>query len=350
MTFSRPPGLLGFTYDKDTIFNYRDTGKLLCLRLDLTYDCNLNCKYCYTRHLRKNATESSFEELINTVEQGISLGIQSIIMLGGEPLYSPHIYDLLEFLNEKNIIPVIFTNGTLVTKEVASKLFKLNVSIVTKFDGFKETQDFLSGSGSFEKIQGGLKNLISAGFNYRPGEMLRLASECVMTTLNYKEVPDIWRYLRRNNIFPSFERMTLTETENTYLALTNHQVKEITETLRRIDEDEFGIRWGIPNLPFPGFACSIFWTGCHVNPYREISACPELPPVDSLRKKPLHEIIQEQNFIKTRYIEKSIDQKCADCEYLLQVPCHGCRSKAFYRTGSLFAADIECPITIKKEI
>ena len=340
------PRLLGYSYDTDTVLRYKDSGKLLCLRLDMSYECNLQCKYCYAEASKKpKELETSFEELIDTVDQAINLGVKSVVVLGGgEPLIYENIWDLLKYLSNRGIISVMFTNSTLITKKIAKKLYNLNMSVITKFDGFKNTQDFLTGEGTYDKIQMGLKNLISVGFNNASDEMLRLGCACVANKNNYSEIPEIWRYLRRNNIFPNIERMTVMGKAVRSYALTVEESKKLTKILREIDKEEFGIQWDSPYSAIPGHMCSVFYVGCHINAYREVSPCPELPPVESLREKPLKEIINGNFFNKTRHINKYIEGKCANCAYLKKYVCYGCRSKVFHDKGSLFLEDHYCYI------
>lgn len=348
--YREPSKLSGLSYDQQTIFSYRDSGKILCMRLDLSYKCNLDCKYCYTKELIvRGKKEATYDELINTIEQGISLGIKSVVILGGEPLIYPHIFELLYFLSNKNIIPVMFTNAILITKDIAQKLYDLNVSVVVKFDGFNEIQDILCGSGFSLKRQYGLTKLIDVGFIKYPANSLRLGCASVVTKINFHEIEKIWKYFRTQNIFPHIERVTVMNKKMKSLSISNSQAGRLLNNLRKIDEMEFGIQWKSPYPVIPGYNCSIFYTGVHINPYLEVSACPELPPIHSLREKKLNDIIKSNYFQRTRNIDKYIKGKCSNCIYLKNAPCYGCRSKVFRKTGSIFDEDSECYINIKNK-
>ncbi len=345
--YKSPPRLEGFSFDRQTIIDYRNSNKILCMRMSLSYECNFKCRYCYIGELVDKKEEALYKDFIDIVDQSIELGVKSIVILGGEPMIYPHIFDFLEYLHDNKVIPVMFTNGIFITEEKAKRLYDLNASVIVKFDGYKESQDYLCGFGSFEKIQKGLNTLISLGYNRYSENSLRLGCASVITSVNIDEIVNIWRYLRSNNIFPHIERMTITN-GNGYLAAPTENLRQLYYDLNEIDKKEYGIQWIGPCPDVPAFNCSILFAGCHINPYLEVSVCPEILPVKSLRKMTLKDIIQDEYFQKTRNIEKHINGKCSSCRYLTEGPCHGCRSKALKMTGNLFNEDIECPYVNEK--
>lgn len=337
------PSLRGLCYDTKTIFDYRDANQILCMRLDLSYDCNIDCKYCYTDGLiRKQNTEARFEEILDVINQGIDLGIKSAVILGGEPLIYPHLFDVLEVLRCNDIVPVIFTNGISITPLIATKLSDLGVSVIVKFDGLQDTQDFLCGQGYSAKRLVGLNNLLNIGYNKFPKNELRLGCASVVTKVNLHEIENLWRYFRNNNIFPHIERMTVKHEGMRHLSITDDQAKNMTEQLRLIDYNEYGILWDAPYPAIPGYNCSIFYAGCHVDPYLGVSLCPELQSIGNANNKRLKDILSGEDFEKARNIENHIEGKCKACIHLKQSACYGCRSKVFHKTGSIFGEDTDC--------
>lgn len=79
-----PPRLAGYSYTLDEVKEARDNGKLLCLRLDTNYICNLKCRYCYSYEQHKeNAVHMPFEFATQIIDQACDLGLKSIVYLGG---------------------------------------------------------------------------------------------------------------------------------------------------------------------------------------------------------------------------------------------------------------------------
>lgn len=349
-SFKKTYKLAGYSYSTEESLEARNNGKLLCMRLDTNYNCNLRCLYCYSYSEKKVKMDPMpLEEVKEIIDQACELGLKSIVYLGGgEPTLYPEFIPLIEYIHSKNVIPVIFTNGLLMTETLAQKLYDLNASIIVKFDGFEETQNILTGEGTFSKIRAALQMLINTGFNKRnENDVTRLgAAPCICTT-NYEEIPDIWRFLRENFIFPDFERATVVGNATNSLAINEEQVYQLLNKLMKIDSAEFNIKWDSPYTSIPGHSCNIFQSGCHITATKEVSLCPEIPPVASLKDKSLKEILNENPFKETRYLEKYIKEPCASCEYMEK--CFGgCRSKAYYCNESLFAEDPYCIIANDK--
>lgn len=249
---------------------------------------------------------------------------------------------------KKNVTPVIFTNGLLMTKDAAKRLFDLGASVIVKFDGFEETQDKLTGKGTYKQIHSAMQILVETGFaENRGNNVTRLGAAPCMCTINYDEIPEMWTFLRKNFIFPDFERATTIGNATDDISLNDEQVYKLINKLKDIDRNEFGLEWEAPYMSIPGHNCYIYLSGCHITAYGEVSPCPEIPPVASLRDKPLAQILGEAPFKDIRHIEKHIDEPCSKCEYLSK--CFGgCRSKAYYCGKSYFAADPFCTIMLKE--
>jgi len=345
-----PYKLAGYSYSAEEAFEARDNGKLLCMRLDTNYNCNLECLYCYSYSEEKVKMDPMpLEEVKDIIDQASDLGLKSIVYLGGgEPTLYPDFIPLMEYMHSKDIIPVVFTNGLLMTESIAQKLYDLNASVIIKFDGFEKTQDELTGEGTFAKIRAGLEILKKVGFNEKnENNITRLGAAPCICTVNYEEIPEIWRYLRENFIFPDFERATVVGNATDNLAINDEQVYQLLNKLMKIDNDEFNIMWDAPYSSIPGHSCHIFQSGCHITATKEVALCPELPPVASLKDKSLKEIINGKPFNETRHLEKHIKEPCASCDYMKE--CFGgCRSKAYYCKGSLFAEDPYCIIANEK--
>jgi radical SAM protein with 4Fe4S-binding SPASM domain len=144
-----------------------------------------------------------------------------------------------------------------------------------------------------------------------------------------------------NNIFPNVEIATRIGRATEALTLTNGESCRLIETLRKIDREEFGIKWSTAHSSIPGHSCGIFLTGAAVKADRGVALCPEMRPVASLADRPLSQIIQEPPFSAARFLEKRIEKPCSSCEFL-GLCLGGCRSKALVHYGSVFSPDPTC--------
>ncbi len=110
------------------------------LRISVTDRCNLRCTYCMPAtgvQLMPHNSIISFEEIVEVVKTGISLGINKVRITGGEPLVRKGIVDLVQMLaNLKGIDDLAMTtNGQLLEQYAAQLadvgLMRINVSLDT---------------------------------------------------------------------------------------------------------------------------------------------------------------------------------------------------------------------------
>jgi len=189
----------------------RKNNQLLTFGLELTKRCNLTCIYCYANAGEVAENELTLKETLDTINQAYRLGARKIgIIGGGETLLYPHLFNVINFMKDLGISVSVFTNATLITTEIAKKLFDKKVNVVAKCNSLDpKTQDFLTGvKGNFGRIQEGIKNLIRAGY---PTEKTALVLETVICRQNLKELPDLWRWIRNQRCTPFFERLTYKE-------------------------------------------------------------------------------------------------------------------------------------------
>ncbi|TET55343.1 MAG: radical SAM protein [Actinobacteria bacterium] len=126
-----------------------------------TMRCNLKCQGCYVQNYQKE--EGMDPDLIDSViNQSKEIGINLITILGGEPLIYPQLFDI--FALHKDMVFQVFTNGTLITSEVARRFCKLgNVTPVISIEGFEKQTDDRRGKGVFEKTMKAMDNLRNEG-------------------------------------------------------------------------------------------------------------------------------------------------------------------------------------------
>lgn len=129
--------------------------------IDPTSRCNLNCEGCWAGKYEKH-NSLSFEDVDRLITEGKELGMYFIVMSGGEPFLWPHLFELCEKHND--VAFMIYTNGTLIDKEVAKKMRKVkNMSPAISLEGKKENTDSRRGEGTYDKIMKAMDNLREEG-------------------------------------------------------------------------------------------------------------------------------------------------------------------------------------------
>ncbi len=155
---SEPERPWGSNFTPEEIAATRERKGLLSMELELSRECNLRCVYCYASSGKALHNELTRAEIDNALDQAIALGARRIIVIGGgEPLMYPGVMDIMRMLRGRGIMVDLFTNGTLITPEIARELFAMGVSPVIKFNSMREeVQDALAAvPGTYKLDPGG---------------------------------------------------------------------------------------------------------------------------------------------------------------------------------------------------
>jgi MoaA/NifB/PqqE/SkfB family radical SAM enzyme len=126
-----------------------------------TMKCNLNCPGCYaSQYSRQDDLE--IETIDRVVTEGKALGMYMVTILGGEPFIRRDMLDI--YRRHNDVFFQVFTNGTLISQELADDLAKMgNVMVAFSMDGFEEETDARRGKGVFKKVMQGMDQLREKG-------------------------------------------------------------------------------------------------------------------------------------------------------------------------------------------
>lgn len=154
------------------------------MQLFLTYNCNLQCKYCYEKNFKTNGNISMNKQTIyKSIDFFIKQAKQNseiyITFLGGEPfLEFDLIKDTIEYINKQNNKSILFqyaltTNGILVDSDIASFLKENKFDISLSIDGCEYSHNLnrikKNEDGSFYGAMNAIEifNKIKLNFNAR---------------------------------------------------------------------------------------------------------------------------------------------------------------------------------------
>ncbi len=126
-----------------------------------TMRCNLRCNNCYAGNYSMN-NDLELEVIDRVLTEGKDLGIFFVTILGGEPFLRPDLFEMYQ--RHDDILFHVYTNGTLINKEVARKLAQLgNVIVLFSLEGFEAETDARRGKGIFQKVMQGMDDLREVG-------------------------------------------------------------------------------------------------------------------------------------------------------------------------------------------
>lgn len=333
------PGL-SFAFTPEEIEAAR-RGGLLSMDIQLTHLCNFRCRYCYATPNERVAGELQQEEVLKLVDEATALGLRTLTLTGGEPLLDKKFFPAARHAFQRGIQVLMFTNASRITREIAQELFNLRISPCVKLDSLSPaTQNHLAAKeGSHSLILNGLRHLIAAGYTRK----LPLAINAAVCRDNLHEIPELWRWARANRITPSISRLQWMgrAQETSGLEVSPAELHHLYQILSDIDRS-FGFLWE-PDIPWHGGrACVRYHIGCFIDATGNVQPCSGVPvKAGNIRHQPLATILSESEvFQVARNIRRALQGACASCP--LNSRCYGCRSIAYFSTGSFVASDPSC--------
>ena len=157
--------------------------------------CNLRCVHCYSHSRdREYSGELSTQEGLTLLEDLAAFGSPVVLFSGGEPLMRADILQLVQCARSLGLRAVLSTNGTLLTKELATEFKSMGLSYIgISLDGLQETHDKFRGvAGAFDQALSGLRNCQEAG--------IKVGLRFTVNRSNAQDIPGIFQLLREEDI------------------------------------------------------------------------------------------------------------------------------------------------------
>jgi MoaA/NifB/PqqE/SkfB family radical SAM enzyme len=129
--------------------------------IDVTYECNLKCPYCFARELGRSRRSMSKDKIFALFDELAEMGVMLVCLCGGEPTLRRDLFEIIRYGKDKGLHVNMVTNGTLIDHNYARNLADAGISSVqVSLDGSKaEIHDVLRGSGTFERVINAIKSL-----------------------------------------------------------------------------------------------------------------------------------------------------------------------------------------------
>jgi radical SAM protein with 4Fe4S-binding SPASM domain len=333
------------------------------LQWHLTERCNLRCRHCYQG--RKRVPEMTPGEVKQEIdgatemfqawedEHGISVS-PSIHFTGGEPLLYQGLWDVLTYARGKGFGVAMMSNGCLITREDAEKMFGVGISDVQiSLEGPPVLHDSIRGKGSFSKAAKGVESLVSAGN--------RVSANVTLTRLNADRIEETVKVARGMGFYGiGFSRMVPCGRGKELLDsfLTPQEIRDAYQKVVALNHPSFEVVSGDPlagmlmesttpvgcNLTLGG--CSAGFSGVTITSDGSVMPCRRIGLVaGSLKRRSLRSIWASSKLLWQLRKRESYKGRCGQCP---QWPsCRGCRAVAYAYSVSqgqpdLFADDPQC--------
>jgi len=264
----------------------------------VTYKCQCNCAHCSAgRHLRNDLNELSTKEAKALIDQSQNLGVALIAFTGGEPLLRDDIYELISYVDKSKALPILFTNGLLLTEENIEKLVNAGLySLFVSIDSpFPDEHERLRGvKGIFESAVQGIKTMQEKGgfvgissYATRSGTQKKI----------YKKLYSFAKELGVKNLILFDAIPTGNKLKNTSEMLTPVQHEEIRKFSSYVFKHRMVPQFNSQSWQnsiegyIGGIGCLAVNLQFYVSAYGEVSPCDFTPlTFGNVRNKPIKEI------------------------------------------------------------
>jgi len=331
---------------------------------EITRSCNLSCVHCRAAaEFGHYHGELSLDEIKATIDNIVTISNPIIILTGGEPLMRPDIWEIVDYCHEKGAMPVIGTNATLITDDIAQKMADHGIpriSVSVDFPTAAGHDEFRGEPGCFDQTIEGIKIAKRHGVGVQINttvttrnahlmeEMHDLAeslnvdafhifmlvptgrgSEILAEELppdEYEKVLE-WAYERQKTSPLHFKP---TDAPHYYRIIRQLAKKEG----RKVTREEYG-------LDAMTRGCLGGITFCFISHIGDIQPCGYFDmQLGNVKEKPFSEIWTDSKVFNDLRDYSLLKGKCGACEF--KAVCGGCRARALEATGDYMEAEPYC--------
>jgi len=286
----------------------RCSNRIISVLIELTYSCSEQCLHCYNpgatrngdeRSYRKTFSKLSVDEYKRIIDDLYDEGLVKVCLSGGDPFSYPHIWDLIEYIYEKDIVFEIYTNGQRLYghEDRLSKYFPCDVGISIYSSEVTVHDEITRVAGSFEKSMSVIEKL----FDYA----IPIEIKCCVMRNNVRTYTGVADIAKRFGAFLQiecsiFDGMDGDKCVSTYLRLTKEQMQVVL----RDPNNPLYVGKEKPN--YGGIKQNLSENGCRagnqsfcITPDGNLTPCPSFhATIGSLKESTLREILTKSTFLK----------------------------------------------------
>lgn len=276
--------------------------------ISVTDDCNLNCQGCWVVGKEKN-NRLKPEQIDRIINETKKAGSYFFGILGGEPLLYKPLTEI--FRKHSDCYFQLFTNGTLITPEVAETLRQCgNVTPLISFEGDEQVADVRRGGKNvYQSANQGIDNCRNAGLITgvaisvcKSNLKMAMSSEFIQSLID-KGIAYLWYYIYR----------PVGQQPEYKLALSSDEIRELRQYM--VDAR---VKYSIAIIDTywdadgKGICPAASGLSHHINASGYVEPCPIIQfATDHIDEKPLDRLYAESEFLGD--FRKQIQQKTNGC-------------------------------------
>ncbi|MFH1007103.1 MAG: radical SAM protein [Candidatus Latescibacterota bacterium] len=299
--------------------------------LELTHTCNLRCVHCYVtqQKKKKELTGVAFRRILHQLAEE---GTLYLGMTGGEILGRKDFFELATYARKKGFALRLFTNATLIDREVAGRIADLNPLTVevSLYGVTPEVHESVTRvPGSYARTLWGIRCMAALGRNL-------VIKSCIMSQ-NVSEIRQLKNFAAELGVGFRSNPMLSPGSEGSKAPLQFRITdRELTEYFQEYDR-EWASKVPAQNEP----VCNAARGVVAINPHGEVFPCVQIPVKSGdLRQQSFHEIWH--NSPELRRFRSLTLSKLTDCSTCKDISyCNPCPGLALVEEGDVLRSASE---------
>jgi radical SAM protein with 4Fe4S-binding SPASM domain len=290
--------------------------------IEVTARCNLRCAHCYINlpsdDHKAQEKEMTSHRIYHILEQMADEGCLWLLLTGGEPFIRPDFTDIYKYAKNKGMLITLFTNGTLITPEIADFLAEWPAfSIeITMYGRTRETYEEVTNTpGSYDRFMRAIYLLLE--------RKLPLKLKTMALTLNKHEIDDMKQFSEDLGVAFRFDPILNLRVDGNRrpagfrISAEEVVALDITDEKRMKQWHTFSERFSKPpQHPEYLYQCGAGQSTFHIDHYGNMSAC-------MMARKPSFNVCRGRfkegwyNFMPAVLAQKRMQQtQCGKCKLI----------------------------------
>lgn len=310
--------------------------------IELTDRCNLQCVHCYINQSAGSPaarqSELSTSQVCQIIDSLSSAGCLFLILTGGEVFIRPDFPEIYLHTLRAGILPTIFTNGTMITPELADLLAANPPQIVdiTLYGATRETYEAVTQQpGSYERCMRTIGMLRERG--------IQVSLKSMLLTVNMHELNEMQAFADQLGIKLRYDGTIWPRLDGDRQPYRYRLSTEEMFEIDRTDDERFG-EWQKRACEFTDievrsgyvFSCGAGLRSFHIDTHGNLSACTMVRnPSYNLLETPFDEAWEKLG--ELRSLKRKKNTPCETC--LVGSLCAQCPG-----WSQLVHGDMETPV------
>lgn len=322
----------------------KKTNSLDTVYIELTNSCNLTCIHCYNESGYARSNELSTENMLSLINEISKSGATDVILTGGEPFKRNDIFILIDEIVKNNLRFSIFSNGLLITPEMAERLKKYNVEFMAiSLDGANAaSHESIRGKNTFKRTIEKIRLLKEYGINVRVNHTLT-----TKTITELEEFMALMKELQVENVY--FDRFDYfgRGKKNKELVISIDDGFKVRKLIEKYCDDQClatheASLGQMREISSAKNLCGVGFNQCYIKSNGDLSFCPVMSDdkfiIGNILNQELDSLWQDPKWDVIRHATVDVIAGCVECDSQSQC-LGGCKAKAYNHYGQFTSPD-----------